>query len=135
MDTMKSYYSLRIDVPDEKFEIVDRILGVKSNCPPFWELQLVQEEDNEYIPFIDYFLSILEGKYDQLEKIGIRRDNISVWFVYYYNSQCNMEFSPKDMYNLGKEGIVFCISCYDIHDYDTDYDEEGNLLPNGQKYN
>ena len=113
------YYSLQIDVPDNKFEIVDRILGIKSNCSPFWELQLIENEEDECIPFIDYFLSILEGKYDQLEEIGVTRDKISIWMIYYYDSQCNMEFSPKDMYKLGKEGIVFCISCYDIHDYST----------------
>ena len=115
---MESYYSLRIKASNDKFEIIDKILGVKSNCPPFWELQLVQEGNDEYIPFIDYFLSILNGKYKQLEEIGIKRDDISIWFVYCYDSQCNMEFLPKDMYNLGKEGIVLCVSCYDIHDYD-----------------
>jgi len=118
---MKSYYSLRIYVPDDKHDLVDRILGVKSNCPPFWELQLIENEEDKYIPFVGYFLSILEGKYSQLEEIGIKREDISVWFVYYYDSQCNMEFSPKDMYDLGKEGITFCISCYDIHDRDADY--------------
>ena len=118
---MTSYYSLRINVSDDKFEIIDRILGVKSNNPPFWELQLIEKEEDEYIPFIDYFLSILEGKYNQLEEIGITRDDISVWMIYEYDGQCNMEFSPKDMYNLGKEGITFCVSCYDIHYYDTDY--------------
>ena len=115
---MKYYYSLQIDVPNDKFEIVDRILGVKSNCPPFWELRLEEKEEDEHISFIGYFLSVLEGKYEQLEEIGVRRDNISIWMVYYYDSQCNMEFSPQDMYNLGREGIVLCISCYDIHDYE-----------------
>ena len=131
MNVMTSYYSLRINVPDEKFEIVDRILGVKSNNPPFWELQLVEKDEYEYIPFVDYFLSILEGKYDQLKEIGITRNDITIWFVYYYDGQCNMEFSPQDMYNLGKEGITFCISCYDIHDYCADCcEEEGKLLQN-----
>ena len=129
MNTITSYYSLRINVSDDKFEIVERILGVKQNCPSFWELQFMLKNDNDYnLPFVDYFLSILEGKYDQLEEIGIKRNDISVWFVYYYDSQCNMEFSPKDMYNLGKAGITLCISCYDIHDYNVDYDEDGKVL-------
>jgi hypothetical protein len=42
---MISYYSLQIDVPDDKFESGDRILGVKSKCTPFGELRIVQEED------------------------------------------------------------------------------------------
>jgi hypothetical protein len=120
MDTMESFYSLQIDVPRDKFELVDKILGVKQNCPPFWTLQFIIKNDDDYnFPFVDYFLSILKGKYKQLEKIGVTRDNISVWYVYYYDALCNMKFSPKDLYNLGKEGIVFCISCYDIYDYDT----------------
>jgi hypothetical protein len=122
-NTMEKHYALWIDVSEEKVEVVDNILGVKSNTPPSWELKLIEKEDDEYIPFIDYFLSILEGKYDQLEEIGVTRGDITVWFVYYYDSQCNMEFSPKDMYNLGKEGIGLCISCYDIHDYEADEDE------------
>jgi hypothetical protein len=119
----KSYYSLQIDVPNDKFEIVNRILGVKSNKLPFWELQLIEKDEDEYIPFIDYFLAILESKYDQLEEIGVKRDDISIWLIYCYDGQCNMEFSPQEMYSLGKEGITFCVSCYDIHDYDADYDE------------
>jgi hypothetical protein len=129
---MKSLYELAIWVPEENSHKIDGILGVKTNqgTTPRWILSIEEKEEDEYIPFIDYFLSILEGKYDQLEEIGVTRDNITVWFVYYYDSQCNMEFSPKEMYNLGKEGITFCISCYDIHDYDAEYyDENGNLLP------
>ena len=104
-------------------------MGIKSNNPLSWELQLIQEEYDEYIPFIGYFLSLLEGKYDQLKKNGIKRDDISVWLLYEYDGQCNLEFSPQDMYNLGKEGITFCISCYDIHDYCVDcYDEKEKHL-------
>jgi hypothetical protein len=125
MDTMKSFYSLQIDVPCDKFELVDKILGVKQNCPPFWTLQFIIDDDY-YIPFVDCFLSILKGKYEQLEEIGVKRDNITVWYVYYYDAQCNMEFSPEDMYNLGKEGIALCISCYDIHDYDADDTDEAD---------
>ena len=128
---METYYKLWIDISEEKVEVVDKILGVKSNNPPSWELLLIEKEKDEYIPFIDYFLSILDGKYEQLEEIGITRDSISVWITYCYDSQCNMEFLPKDMYNLGKEGITLCVSCYDIHDYDANYDEDGNMLPYG----
>jgi hypothetical protein len=111
------YYRLQIAVPSEKIKIIDKILGVKTNNTHSWELQHIQKED-ECIHFINYFLSILDGKYNRLEEIGVTRDCISVWMIYGYDSQCNMEFSPEDMYCLGKEGIVLCISCYDIHDYD-----------------
>jgi hypothetical protein len=42
------------------------------------------------INFIEYFLRMLEGKYEILEQIGITRDCISVWMIYAYNDQCNM---------------------------------------------
>jgi hypothetical protein len=119
---MTSYYSLRIYVSDDKFEIVDEILGIKSNNPPFWEFQRVEKDEDEYIPFVDYFLSILDGKFEHLKEIGIERNDITIWFIYAYDAQCNMEFLPEQMYKLGKEGIRLCISCYDVHDYDAEYD-------------
>ncbi len=108
------YYNLQIDVLSDKYIKINDILGVESNSPHTgWEFSLTQREEDEYINFIDYFLSMLNGKYEQLEAIGITRDNISVWMLYEYEGQCNMEFSPTDMYNLGKEGITFCISCWE----------------------
>lgn len=112
---MTYYYSLRIDAPDEIYDEIDIVLGVKSNFSPSvgWGIEVVQKENDESIFFIDYFLSVLEGKYTHLEKIGITRDCISVWMLYEYEGQCNMEFSPQDMYRLGKEGIVLCVSCWE----------------------
>jgi len=111
---MTIYYNLQIDAPQEQYDEIDIILGVKSNSPhKGWQLGIVQKENDKYIPFISYFLSILKGKYEALEKIGITRDDISVWKLYEYEGQCNMEFSPEDMYNLGKEGIVLCVSCWE----------------------
>jgi hypothetical protein len=115
---MAYYYSLRIDAPIEKYKEIDSILGVKSNYPQAgWGLKLIEEDDDESIFFIKYFLSILDGKYEKLEKIGVKRKDITIWMLYAYDSQCNMEFSPEDMYNIGKENITLCVSCWDTHDY------------------
>jgi hypothetical protein len=112
---MTLYYSLRISATDDKYELINNVLGVKSNLPGTigWIFELQQNDEDEYIPFINQFLSILKGKYEQLEKIGVNRDDISVWMLYEYAGQCNMEFSPKDMYDLGKEGIILCVSCWE----------------------
>lgn len=108
------YYNLQIDASIDKYGIINEILGIKSNSPHTgWQLGLEQKDEDEYIYFIDYFLSLLEGKYERLEKNGIIRDNISIWILYEYKEQCNMEFSPRDMYNLGKEGITLCVSCWE----------------------
>ncbi|MCL1943925.1 MAG: hypothetical protein FWF54_10315 [Candidatus Azobacteroides sp.] len=108
------YYSLQIDTSIDKYDMINGILGVKSNSPHAgWEFGIEQKDDDEYIHFIDYFLSILKDKYEQLEVIGVTRNDISVWMLYEYEGQCNMEFSSEDMYNLGKEGIVLCVSCWE----------------------
>jgi len=116
------YYSLRIWVKEENYHKIDKILGVKSNhdYSNWWILEYINREKDEYIPYIEKFLSILDGKYEQLAEIGIQRNDISIWELYAYDSQCNMEFSPEQMYALGKEGIALCVSCWDEHDYNVD---------------
>jgi len=154
---LKSYYYLKIWVKKEHYNRLETILGVKPSKEDeglydvtWWEYcieaehyavedciqynskgEIVYMPENwqEPIDFIEHFLSILDGKYEQLKEIGIERDDISVWYLYAYDGQCNMEFSPEDMYALGKEGIALCISCWDIHDYEADeYDENGKLI-------
>jgi hypothetical protein len=113
---MTSYYKLQIFIDNEdKYLIINNILGIKSNSSPscIWDITITNGDEDEYIPFIDYFLSILEGKYEQLANIGVTRENISIWLLYKYDGQCNMEFSPKDMKRLGEEGITLCISCWE----------------------
>ena len=116
-------YSLRIWVSEGNYHKIEGILGVKpepieDELFSWWILEYIQKENDEYIPYIEKFLSILDGKYEQLKEIGVEREDISIWKLYAYDSQCNMEFSPKDMYALGKEGITLCVSCWDIHDYE-----------------
>ena len=112
---MTYYYSLRIDAQQKQYDEIDIVLGVKSNFSPTagWGLEITEKEEDEHIFFIKYFSSLLEGKYEALERIGITRDDISIWMLYEYEGQCNMEFSPDDMYILGKEGIVLAISCWE----------------------
>lgn len=114
------YYSLRIDAADETHELIDQLLGVNSNTPPFWEIQYAQYEKDAYISYIDLFLSVLKGKYDQLNMIGVERENISIWILYEYDGQCNLEFNPSDLQRIGKEGITLCISCWERNDINTD---------------
>lgn len=107
------YYRLYIDAPEDKYEQLTKILKINPNLPIShgWGVEITSA-DEEGAYFIEYFLSILEGKYTQLENIGVSKDSITVWLLYEYDQQCNMEFSPKDMYNLGKQGITLCVSCW-----------------------
>ena len=107
------HYSLIISTSEDKYKTVDEILGIKSNYQEAgWGLQLTEKEVAHTL-FIDNFLSILSEKYQQLEGIGIVRNDISIWMLYEYDGQCNMEFSPIDMYKIGNEGITLCVSCWE----------------------
>ena len=111
---MKYFFSLRIEAKSEQASKISDILGVEPNYPQVaWGYKLIVK-DNGYTNFIDYFLGILEGKYDRLKDIGITREKISIWMIYGYEEQCNMEFAPSDMKKLGDSGITFCVSCYDL---------------------
>jgi hypothetical protein len=110
---MNYFFSLQISTDTEKANKITQILGVESNYPEVaWGYRLIVK-DHIYTNFIDAFLDILEGKYDKLKEIGIDKEDISIWMIYEYINQCNMEFSPSDMKKLGDSGITFCISCYE----------------------
>mgnify|MGYP001806443121 FL=1 len=156
-EEQSSYYCLRIWVEKEHLNELEKVLAIKSDLTEddlgsdvVWWQYVIELSDNlsedyfladfnnntlnksdtdkKSISYIQKLVSILENKYEQLNKIGIKRSDISIWYLYAYNGQCNMEFLPEDMLLLGKEGISFCVSCWDIHDYDADeYDENGKL--------
>lgn len=112
----KYIYWLKISCPSEEHvEKASSLLGVKPNkeLGHIWCFEVEQKEDDEYFDFVKNYLDMLEGKYDQLESIGISRDDISVWMLYKYEGQCNMEFLPKDLKRLGDNGIALCISCWE----------------------
>ncbi len=72
-----------------------------------------------YRTHVKYYLSVLEGKYEALEDIGVSRNDISIWKLYAYDGQCNMEFLPEDMYSIGKERVSLCVSCWEAVAEDT----------------
>jgi hypothetical protein len=78
-------------------------------------------EDFDDIPsFIDEFIDLLDGKFEQLAEIDIKRSDIIFWRYYAYNSQCNMEFTPKELRKLGDNEIRLCITCWDVYEPEED---------------
>ena len=115
---MKSTYILRIWCQFENLEKVSEILGVNwskenSKC---WELILVEKDSDAYVDFINQFLNLLENKYNKLLELGIKRDDITIWKLYEYDGQCNMEFTAEEMKRLGENGINLCVSCWESLD-------------------
>lgn len=111
---MKYFYSLRIACEDNQVLKINEILQVERNYTAGgWGLEVIQEETDSYVDFINHFLDIIDKKYDSLSKIGISRNQISIWIIYEYRQQCNLEFLAKDLKRLGVNGINLCISCYE----------------------
>ena len=112
----KSIYSLRISCSSvAQFDKVSKLLdtALAKQIENTWCLEVEESESDEYFDFINRFLDILEGKYEQLECIGISKKDISIWLLYEYEEQCNMEFLPVDLKRLGISGISLCISCWE----------------------
>jgi hypothetical protein len=121
---MKVYDKLEISFEPsvDTFNQLTTILGVKpsndftgfpDNIPSCWTHVAIDDKPDEYFDFINIFLDILDRKYSVLEKLNIKRSDISIWMLYEYDQQCNMEFDPKRLKRLGDNGITLCISCWD----------------------
>ena len=78
-----------------------------------WTYEIeINGKDKPY-DFINNFLDILEPKFEELVKIQIDKDDITFWFLYEYDQQCNMEFNPREMKRLGENEITLCVSCWE----------------------
>jgi hypothetical protein len=118
------YYRLYITTTNN-FEIyskITEILGVKpieleteknsTDLYNLWTYSIDEEDEAPYYDFINNFLDIVEPKFTELKKIGIKKKHITFWMNYEYDQQCGMEFHPKEMKRLGKSGIIMCIDCW-----------------------
>lgn len=106
------HYSLRIRTDSSNYCTVSDILGVEVfDFSKGWVYEVVTI-DNKYFDFINEFLNMLDGKYEFLSKIGVSKNDISIWMIYEYEEQCNLEFLPKDLKRLGENDISLCISCF-----------------------
>jgi hypothetical protein len=107
-------YELRINTEENFYENVSSIIGLHPKTYKLgWSYEIIFEEQEEYFDIIAKFLDSLEGKYDKLQELGIENNDITIWLLYGYQNQCNMEFEPKTLERLGKRGIRLCISCYE----------------------
>ena len=102
-------------------------MGTESSATDggWWCLEVEQEEHDPPYDFVSAFLHILDGKFDDLQRLGITRDCIAMWLYYEYdhNQECNLEFSPQQTKRLGEAGLTRCVSCW----------EKGSWLVFGEK--
>lgn len=107
---MRYRYILRIAGEDPAQ--IARVLGASSVEPGQWALALEEGPNDAPVPFVEVFMGLLEGRFDALEGIGVSRDDITIWLLYEYDEQCNLEFSASDLKRLGDSGISLCVSCW-----------------------
>lgn len=107
-------YDLRINADPVHHDSISKILNyLPDHSEKGWSWEIDFNEEHSDKSIISIFLDSLEGKYDKLLEIGVNRDDISIWIIYGYNHQCNMEFNPSMLERIGKEGITLCISCFE----------------------
>lgn len=111
---MSYYYSLRVATEEANYKNVSDVLEIDlKDYSLGWVYELeVGDEESEGIIF--NFINLIELKKKELVAIGINDDQISVWIVYEYSGQCDLEFSPLLLKKIGDNGISLCISCYEI---------------------
>lgn len=59
-------------------------------------------------------MDLIEYNLEKLKSIGIKSENISLWFYKPYEGQCNIEFTPREMNRWSLNNISLCISCWEI---------------------
>lgn len=110
---MGSFYRLLIQCDVEKKNTIDSILG-KSNGEPEIGWNFVIEEDSPlYINALNIFTDLISNSITSLKEVGVVEEMITFWYMYEFEQQCNMEFSPDLMKKMGELGIVLCVSCWE----------------------
>lgn len=115
---MSSYNKLQINFEPsvETYNTITEIIGInpskgedsklQNDIPCSWNYEITTNEEDQYFDFINNFLDMLESKYESLAKLKIQRSNISIWLLYEYQQQCNIEFDPIRMKRLGKPTVI-----------------------------
>lgn len=110
---MASYYELQIECNNtEKKKIEDLLHKSARDYQSGWYL-IIEEGSKEYFQVLNKFISIVEDNLIALKEIGIKSEQISFWYMYEYEQQCNMEFDADVMKKMGNLGVTLCISCWE----------------------
>ena len=123
---MTLYYRLQLGTDNtlETFDAISDVLGLLPDASLYdsndglnklsiWIYTKEVNETEPYFDFINEFMDLVEPNLSKLQELGIHRSDISIWKLYGYDQQCNMEFDPQRMKRLGDNGITLCISCWE----------------------
>ena len=94
---------------------IAKVLGVSETQvvtePTLWSFQLERKVDEGYVDHLGYLMDLLEGKFEELAKLGIQKMDISIRWTHYYEDQCHLEFIPDILERMGKKGITLELIC------------------------
>ncbi len=108
---MNSAYILKITTQSNYIKVLDKIFNYSSNSKgSVWEF-CIEEGSILFENALLYFLELLESKCDDLSQIKI--EDISIWYLYEYYGQCNIEFQPNILKRMSNLNITICISCWE----------------------
>lgn len=78
-----------------------------------WTVLVDSNQSFKGISHVDDLLTMIEGKESALAEIINDIDEaISLWVLYEYEQQCNLEFSPQELKKLSANNVSLCISCW-----------------------
>jgi hypothetical protein len=110
---MGSFYRLLIQCDLEKKEKIDVVLGESNDDPEIGWGMLIEEDSPKFNQALNSFIDLIDSNLLKLKEIGVSTSEISFWYMYEYEQQCNMEFSPDITKKIGELGIVLCVSCWE----------------------
>lgn len=107
--------SLRINADSKEIKnSISSILELEANMPfkhSFWGFE-INDEESDIVHPIDFFYGKLIHKLNDLKALGITNDNITIWELYEYDQQCNLEYDSETIGKLNALGVTLCISCW-----------------------
>lgn len=81
---MEYTFILQIDLPSKiDIKFLEEILGLKGGSDDTqWNYSIEIREKDYWIDFIDIFYSSLKGNFDKLELLNIKKEDITIWYLY-----------------------------------------------------
>lgn len=110
---MGSFYRLLIQCDLEKREKIEAVLGESNDVPEIGWGMLIEEDSPTFNQALSLFIDLIDNNLLKLKEIGVSTSEISFWYMYEYEQQCNMEFTPDITKRVGELGVVLCVSCWE----------------------
>ena len=113
---MKYFYrfNVRLEAPDQAKAVTNAFGKQPTRCGEnSWEIEFQESDFNgQFHDYLGYIESLLKSAASNLELIGIKPNDLSIWILYEFDEQCNLEFPPGQVKRLSDLGVSLCISCW-----------------------